>query len=192
MKAFVIQILNLLTILERYKSKLKVIIGARGSAYLWRLKSIGNGASFYIGTDSLFMSKVVFERSDTSLFVGNRTFVGGGGLFSVSEKVVIGNDVLISWGCTVCDHDSHSLNYSERKNDVINFILSKKCWDHVKTSPIIIGDKVWIGFDCSILKGVTIGEGAVVAARSNVVKDVPPWALVGGNPARVIRMLNPE
>lgn len=192
MKAFAIRILNFFTELKKYKSKLKVVVGVRSTAYLWRLKSLSHGTLFDIGSDSLFMSSVVFERSGASLIIGNRTFVGGRGLFSISEQVVIGSDVMISWGCTVCDHDSHSLNYSERKNDVINFINGKKCWGSVKNSPIIIRDKVWIGFDCSILKGVTIGEGAVVAARSNVVKDVPSWALVGGNPARVIRMLDPE
>ncbi|MGV7211212.1 glycosyltransferase [Oxalobacteraceae bacterium A2-2] len=53
--------------------------------------------------------------------------------------------------------------------------------------PIIIGDDVWIGYNCTVLSGVTIGQGAVVAAGSLVTKDVPPYAIVGGNPARLIK-----
>lgn len=53
--------------------------------------------------------------------------------------------------------------------------------------PIVIGDDVWIGYDCTVLSGVTIGQGAVVAAGSLVTRNVPPYAIVGGNPARLIK-----
>jgi acetyltransferase-like isoleucine patch superfamily enzyme len=62
-----------------------------------------------------------------------------------------------------------------------------KDWSHVKTGKITIKDKAWIGFNCIILKGVTIGEGAVIAAGSVVLKDIPDWTVAGGNPAQVIR-----
>ena len=56
-----------------------------------------------------------------------------------------------------------------------------------KSAPIMIGDHVWIGFGATILGGVTIGDGAIVAAGAVVTKDVPPKALVGGVPAKVLR-----
>jgi acetyltransferase-like isoleucine patch superfamily enzyme len=55
--------------------------------------------------------------------------------------------------------------------------------------PIQVGRNVWIGFDCVVLPGVTIGEGSVVGARSVVTRDVPPFTLVAGNPAREIRKI---
>jgi putative colanic acid biosynthesis acetyltransferase WcaF len=54
-------------------------------------------------------------------------------------------------------------------------------------APIIIEDQAWVCADCFVAMGVTIGQGAVVGARSNVTKDVPPWTVVAGNPARVIK-----
>lgn len=57
----------------------------------------------------------------------------------------------------------------------------------LKTAPIRIGNGVWIGAEAYVGPGVTIGDGAVIAARAVVVKDVPPWTVVGGNPAKVIK-----
>ena len=67
-----------------------------------------------------------------------------------------------------------------------------KDWSVVPTAAVRIEDKVWIGFNVIVLKGVTIGEGAVVGAGSVVVNDVPAWSVAVGNPARVIRELRRE
>lgn len=147
-----------------------------------------------IGDDCVINGTYVFEMSDAEISIGNRTFVGGG-TFICIDKINIGNDVLISWGCTVMDNDAHSLISNERINDVAdwkkgldeNKIGFYKDWSNVKKDSIIIRDKAWIGFNCIILKGVTIGEGAIVAAGSVVTKDVPDYAIVGGNPAELIR-----
>lgn len=58
--------------------------------------------------------------------------------------------------------------------------------------PVTIGDYVWIGMNCLILKGVTIGEGAIIGAGSVVTRDVPPFCLAAGSPARVLRSLQPD
>jgi acetyltransferase-like isoleucine patch superfamily enzyme len=62
---------------------------------------------------------------------------------------------------------------------------------NVAASPIVINDDVWIGFNATVLKGVTIGRGAVVGACAVVTKDVPAYAIVVGNPARTVGEAKP-
>ena len=86
------------------------------------------------------------------------------------ERVDIGQGVAISKGVTIRDSDSHSINGKNRIS-----------------APIIIGNHVWIGLNATILKGVSIGDGAVIAAGAVVTRDVPANALVGGVPAKIIK-----
>jgi len=62
-------------------------------------------------------------------------------------------------------------------------------WEESQTAPVIIGDGVWIGGNCMILKGITIGDGAIVASCSVVTKDVEPFTIVAGNPAKKVKQL---
>jgi Acetyltransferase (isoleucine patch superfamily) len=99
---------------------------------------------------------------------------------------------MIAWGVTISDHNSHSTRFFERANDVVNWINGKKAWAGVKIMPVRVMDKVWIGFNSILLKGVTIGEGAIIGAGSVVTGDVPSWTIVAGNPAQVIRKIPDE
>lgn len=152
-----------------------------------------------IGHNGLIGGNYIFETNSGKISVGDRCHIGDNCMFISRDKICIGDDVIIAWNCTFYDHNSHSVYWEERKEDVVREYegtiaksnsLYNKNWDVVKSKPIIIKDKVWIGMEAVILKGVTIGEGAVVAARSVVVKDVEPYTVVGGNPARVIKKLN--
>ena len=89
------------------------------------------------------------------------------------------------------DHDSHSIDWEKRCNDVHDWNNGQKNWKHIANAPVVVGDKAWIGFNVSILKGVTIGEGAVIGACSVVTRDIPAYAVAVGNPARVVRRLSP-
>ncbi|KOP39565.1 hypothetical protein AKO67_05300 [Flavobacterium sp. VMW] len=149
-----------------------------------------------IGNDSVVNGDFIFEVQDGKISIGDRTIIGGG-LFICIDEIEIGNDVLISWGCTMIDNNSHSVIWAERKDDVLhwkkgldeNKIGVYKDWQNVKRRKIKINNKAWIGFNSIILKGVSIGEGAIIGAGSVVTKDVPDWTIVGGNPAVVIRTI---
>lgn len=141
-----------------------------------------------IGEGSIVEGSLVFEREGAEIIVGSNTFIGRS-LIASATKVEIGDDVLISWGCSIVDHNSHSINWSQRRDDVINWYLGKKDWSHVVTRPVKIGNKCWLGFNVIVLKGVEIGEGAIIAAGSVVTKSVLAWTIVGGNPATMIRKI---
>jgi acetyltransferase-like isoleucine patch superfamily enzyme len=108
------------------------------------------------------------------LTIGKCSSIGDKTQIHCCEKVSIGDYVLISWGVNILENNYH--------NTADNAI---------KTAPIVIHDRVWIGCNAIILSGVTIGFGSIIAAGSVVTKDVPPSSLVGGNPARVIRETQP-
>lgn len=144
-----------------------------------------------VGEYTIFEGSIASDKTGSCVTIGDRTFVGTSTIVT-AQSVSIGSDVLISWGCTIVDHDSHHLHWSARRDDVMNHYRGHKNWDTVKIAPVVIGNKVWIGFNVIVLKGVTIGEGAVVAAGSVVTRDVPAYTLVAGNPARVVRALQPD
>jgi acetyltransferase-like isoleucine patch superfamily enzyme len=147
-----------------------------------------------INENSIVNGDFIFEIQEGKISIGSRTFIGGG-LFICIDGIEIGDDVMIAWGCTFIDNNSHSVVWSERKNDVLdwkkgldeNKIGAYKDWSNVKRAKIKIKNKVWIGFNSIILKGVSIGEGAVVAAGSVVTKNVPDWTIVAGNPAVIVK-----
>lgn len=152
------------------------------------------------GRDSVLGCHFVLERGVGAIEVGDRTYIGGTTRIVCAQHVSIGSDVLIAWGCTIVDHDSHSLTWAERSKDVETWrsglergglagAAGSKNWSVVPTAAVRIEDKAWLGFNVIVLKGVTIGQGAVVAAGSVVTDDVPAWTLAAGNPARVIKEL---
>jgi acetyltransferase-like isoleucine patch superfamily enzyme len=135
--------------------------------------------------DSQIDGVIICEREQVFIKIGKRTFMNG--TIIAAQEVTIGDDVLISWGVTIVDHNSHSIAFSERARDVQDWRVGKKDWSNVKIAPVSISDKTWIGFNAIILKGVSIGEGAIIGAGSVVTKDVPAWTVAAGNPARIIR-----
>ncbi|WP_156922300.1 acyltransferase [Cohnella thermotolerans] len=109
------------------------------------------------------------DSEDAVIEIGDHTFLNRRSEVMCKRHVKIGSHCAISWDVTITDTDYHTLEGTE------------------PTMPVVIGDHVWIGCKAVILKGVTIGRGAVVAAGAVVSKDVPARALVAGVPARVVR-----
>jgi acetyltransferase-like isoleucine patch superfamily enzyme len=108
--------------------------------------------------------------------------------------VEIGAYALISWNVVLMDAYRVALDPAARRHDLEDASRRRprRLQGGGPARPVRIGRNVWIGFDACVLPGVTIGEGAVVGARSVVAEDVPPYTVVAGNPARVVRRLERE
>lgn len=127
--------------------------------------SIGDRTTFW---PDVKISCVGNNEKIAQLVIGNKCSIGDRTEIHCGESVTIGDRVIIAWDCNIMDRDYHSVDGRD---------------EH--TAPVNIGNGVWIGCRAIILKGVNIGESAIVAAGSVVTKDVPPHALVAGNPAQV-------
>ncbi len=190
MKIWIEFFANLVMRLQARSRRSTYKLNPTSSAFAWRIKMMDNN-HLTIDAGSTVRAHIIYERPTAVCSVGKRTFIGDGTI-SIAERVDIGDDVLVSWGVSITDHNSHSIRFSLRANDVLQWRMKKKNWDNVEVKPIRIGDKAWIGFNAIILKGVSIGEGAVVGAGSVVTKDIEPWTIVAGSPARFVREIPPN
>lgn len=147
-----------------------------------------------VGNDTMLDCQIHFESSEGEVIIGNGVYIGASTIIS-RTRVEFEDNIFVAWGTYFYDHDSHSLNYKERRKDIEqqlqdfragrDFRLNKD-WSVVNSKPIKVCSDAWIGMNCIILKGVTIGEGSIVAAGSVVTKDVAPWTVVAGNPAKEV------
>jgi acetyltransferase-like isoleucine patch superfamily enzyme len=151
-----------------------------------------------VGDNCFLSASFVFEAKTGEICLGDRCYLGANTSILCRSRVSLGNDVTIAWDVMIYDHDSHSMDWRDRAKAVQLFYerygesdcFDRLDWSNVRSAPIVIHDRVWIGFGATVLKGVTIGEGAIVAARSVVTQDVEPYTVVAGNPARAIRKLD--
>ena len=121
----------------------------------------------------------IVVRGHGRLKIGKNVGMTNTSIF-VDDSITIGDNVMIGGGTQIFDTNFHS-------TDADNRIAGKNASTDVKTSPIHIGDKVFIGTNCLICKGVTIGDNAVIAAGSVVVKNVGANEMHGGNPAKKLK-----
>ncbi|HVW95311.1 MAG TPA: acyltransferase [Mucilaginibacter sp.] len=107
--------------------------------------------------------------------IGDNCFINSGTIITARKSITIGNNCHIGNEVMMMDDDFH--------------VVGEQNATSAKES-IVIGDKVWIAARATILQGVTIGEGAVIAAGAVVTKDIPPFVLAGGVPAKIIRKID--
>ena len=136
-----------------------------------RVERLSGETALFVGAGVLFghHARLALRERGAVIDIGDGTFVNHRSEIVAHERVTIGRGCLVAWDVLILDSDSHRID------------------GRPHTQPVCIGDNVWIGCRATILKGVTIGHGAIVAAGSVVVADVPAGSLVGGNPARVLR-----
>jgi acetyltransferase-like isoleucine patch superfamily enzyme len=113
----------------------------------------------------------------SKIIIGDNVGISGSTI-NATTTITIGDNVLIGSGCIITDTDSHPLGIEDRiRND----------YSKTKSSPIVICNNVFIGARSIILKGVTIGEGAIIGAGSILSSNVPPFSIYAGNPAKFIK-----
>lgn len=119
---------------------------------------------------------VLYTTKNGTLTIGDNTGMSGCTIYC-TNKISIGKDVLIGAGTNIYDTDFHSLSLKDRLDGDTK----------IKNEPVIIDDYCFIGANVTILKGVKIGKGSIIAAGSVVTKNVGENELWGGNPASLIR-----
>lgn len=149
-------------------------------------------ASIVVGRGCLVQGRLVAERDESRIELGDNVLVGPGTVLDCALSIIVEADVLISYECILADSDNHSLESELRTNDLANWMNGFHDWSHSAMAPIRICRGAWIGARSIILKGITIGAGAAVGMGSVVTKDVPARTIVAGNPARVIRTIDPH
>jgi acetyltransferase-like isoleucine patch superfamily enzyme len=118
------------------------------------------------------------EPDSGRITVGDYVLMSPGTRISASDEIVIGNSVMMANSVYITDSDWHGIYDRTERSE--------------RVTPVHIGDNAWLGDHCVILKGVSIGENSVVGASAVVSKDVPANVVVAGNPARVVKQLDPE
>jgi len=152
--------------------------------------SISDGSvkgNIVIGDNVMMFGRLKSENGGQIIICENtsirfNTFIGASQLIEIGKNVIISNDV------TIMDNNNHPVHPLDR------LVLVKSGWStdfwkwkYSISSKIKICDNVWVGQFARILKGVTIGENAIVAASAVVTKDVPPNSIVAGNPGRIVK-----
>jgi acetyltransferase-like isoleucine patch superfamily enzyme len=144
---------------------------------------IGRGASIYKST--------MFDLGRSGkVSIGAYALIHGARLIC-DDEIEIGDYTLVSWNVVLMDSYRFDSSPAIRRAQLAQ-LAEGGDWlslSRAKARPIRVGGKVWIGFGSCILPGVTIGEGAIVGARSVVTQDVPPYTIVAGNPAQVVRQI---
>lgn len=133
------------------------------------------------GINALCANKrgVIYATENANITIGNNVGMSSVVLWA-HESITIGDHVKIGGNSILIDTDSHNMDYLVRRGQYTDWGVSK---------PIVIEDDVFIGVNCIILKGVTIGARSIIAAGSVVTKSIPADCVAGGNPAKVIKSL---
>jgi galactoside O-acetyltransferase len=183
------------------KNRTEISVGKTtvlNKAFRLDIREKNNKRRIKIGANNNLSCKLILESNEGYIQIGDNCFINGGTNLISRSSITIGDFVTIAWNVSIYDHDSHSLNYLERRADIEqqllqaragNSLIINKNWATVNSKPIKICNDVWIGMNAIILKGVTVGEGAIVAAGAVVTKDVAPYTVVAGNPAVMVKVI---
>lgn len=151
-----------------------------------------NKSNIQIGNSCDICGNLIVSKNG-KIHIGNYTTIRYNSIISAANNITIGNYVIISNNVNIYDHNSHPTD-PETRIEMCKSGFYSNLWsiELAANSSVTICDNVWIGERSTILKGVTIGEGSIVATCSVITKDVPPYVVVAGNPAVVVKQLRPK
>jgi acetyltransferase-like isoleucine patch superfamily enzyme len=141
-----------------------------------------------VGRDVTFWRTSLAVESGGTIEIGDGCYLANASLVC-SARITLGERVFVAGGATVADSDFHPLEPLARLADAIALSPAgdRSRRPPIASLPVEIGDDVWIGYNATVLKGVRVGAGAVIAPGAVVTRDVPSGVEVAGNPARVVR-----
>ncbi|WP_078864206.1 acyltransferase [Streptomyces sp. AcH 505] len=150
-----------------------------------RVVNSGDAGNVVLGKWTWLAGELLVYPHGGRIDIGDHCYVGEGTRIWSLSNVRIGSRVFLSHGVNVHDNDAHSLSAAERHRHFRERVQTGAASfvENVSSGDIEICDDAWIGFNSTILKGVRIGEGAIIGACSTVTRDVAPYTVVVGNPA---------
>lgn len=158
-----------------------VIFAFRGSEI-----KIGRGTSINSSPLSnllgLYQRVIIVARNGGKIKIGENCGISGSTIYAMSS-IEIGNETLIGANCKIIDNDFHPLEAEKRRENRP---------EDIRKRPVKIGEKCFIGANCLILKGVTLGDNCIVGAGSVVSGSFPSNSVIAGNPAKLIKTLSSE
>lgn len=140
--------------------------------------------------DNCDIQGVLVSQDEGLIEIGSYTTIRPNSIIGSVCKIAIGNNVIISNFVHIYDNNNHPTSPEIRYKMTRDGFYGKDWkWKNSDSKAIVIKNNVWIGERSTILKGVTIGEGSIVACNAVVTKDVPSFSIVAGNPAKVVKIL---
>jgi acetyltransferase-like isoleucine patch superfamily enzyme len=153
----------------------------------------GESDLILIGQDTFVRGELMTFGHGGKIVIGNWCYVGDGSRIWSAASIAIGNRVLISHSVNIFDSLTHPLQASRRHQQAREiFKLGHPRELELGEQPVTIHDDAWVGAGAFVLRGVTLGQGAIVAAGAVVTKDVPPFSIAAGNPAVIVRELSSD
>lgn len=154
----------------------------------------GDKNGIQVGELSRIRGELLVFKQGGRISVGDHCYIGSGSRIWSAKNVTIGNRVLISHNVNIHDNISHPLDAEARHRDFMH-IFHREPADtpDLRAESISIGDDAWLGFNVTVLKGVTIGKGAIIGACAVITRDVPDYAVVVGKAeTEIVRYLNKD
>lgn len=153
-----------------------------------------NGLFFDEGSGCYDRSSFIVSEKG-KIFIGKFSILNGTTIIA-TNSVIVGSHCMLAWGTVITDCWFRSSVISlDKRSDVLQQVSRQATRPYPfagEPAQVILEDNVWIGFDSVIMPGVTLGRGCVVGCKTIITENIPPYAVVTGNPAKVVRYLSPD